>query len=203
MGSQQQGMLPQRLELARNSRDANEFGSILEDFRAWLDILAALAVDGELQAKLDPQDLVQETLLQACRDRARFRGVTEAELAGWLRGILAHVLAHEVRRFRGPRRREVALQAIEEQLGRSSAGMSCVLADGGASPSARAIREEEGILLARALAKLPKDYREVIVLRSLKDLTHEEVARRLERSPGAVRMLWLRALARLKEEMPA
>jgi len=40
----------------------------------------------------------------------------------------------------------------------------------------------------------------VLVLRSLKGLPYEEVAQRMERSPGAVRMLWVRALARLKEE---
>jgi RNA polymerase sigma-70 factor, ECF subfamily len=41
----------------------------------------------------------------------------------------------------------------------------------------------------------------VIILRNLEDLPHEEVARRMNRSPGAVRMLWLRALAQLRDEL--
>jgi RNA polymerase sigma-70 factor (ECF subfamily) len=49
---------------------------------------------------------------------------------------------------------------------------------------------------------LPEDFREVIVLRNLEGLPHEAVARRMGRSPGAVRMLWVRALARLREELP-
>ena len=90
--------------------------------------------------------------------------------------------------------------AIGGSPDRSSVGIAARLAAESTSPSARAIREEESLLLARALASLPEDYREVIILRSLKSLPYEDVGRRMERSPGAVRMLWLRALSRLKEE---
>ena len=55
--------------------------------------------------------------------------------------------------------------------------------------------------LADVLARLPDDYREVIVLRNLEGLSHEEAARRMGRSVGAVRMLWVRALARLRREL--
>jgi RNA polymerase sigma-70 factor (ECF subfamily) len=57
------------------------------------------------------------------------------------------------------------------------------------------------VLLAAALARLPDDYREVVILRNLEGLSHEEVARRMDRSAGAVRMLWVRALTRLREEL--
>ena len=53
-----------------------------------------------------------------------------------------------------------------------------------------------------ALATLPSDYQEVIVLRNLEGLSHEQVAERMGRSLGAVRMLWLRALAALRGAMP-
>jgi DNA-directed RNA polymerase specialized sigma24 family protein len=49
---------------------------------------------------------------------------------------------------------------------------------------------------------IPADYQEVIVLRNLQELPHEEVARRMGRSIGAVRMLWVRALAQLRAELP-
>ena len=63
------------------------------------------------------------------------------------------------------------------------------------------MRQEQQVRLAAALEKLPSDYREVIVLRHLEDLSHEEVARRMDRTPGAVRMLWLRALSALRAEL--
>ena len=61
-------------------------------------------------------------------------------------------------------------------------------------------RVGEGVLLAEALSRLPEDYREVIVLRNLEGLSHEDVAARMGRAVGAVRMLWMRALARLRRE---
>ena len=57
------------------------------------------------------------------------------------------------------------------------------------------------MILAEALARLPDDAREVILLRNLEGLSHEAIAERMERSPGAVRMLWVRALARLRDEV--
>jgi len=57
------------------------------------------------------------------------------------------------------------------------------------------------VRLADVLARLPEDYREVIVLRNLEGLSHEEAARRMGRGVGAVRMLWVRALARLRREL--
>jgi RNA polymerase sigma-70 factor (ECF subfamily) len=56
------------------------------------------------------------------------------------------------------------------------------------------------VRLAKLLERLPADYREVIVLRSLEELPYEEVASRMGRSAGAVRVLWVRALARLRDE---
>jgi RNA polymerase sigma-70 factor (ECF subfamily) len=54
------------------------------------------------------------------------------------------------------------------------------------------------VVLADRLAQLPDDYREVLVLRNLQGLPFEEVAERMERSVGAVRMLWLRAIEKLR-----
>jgi RNA polymerase sigma-70 factor (ECF subfamily) len=53
------------------------------------------------------------------------------------------------------------------------------------------------VILADALARLPADYREVIILRNLEQLPFEEIGQRLGRSSGAARMLWARALEKL------
>ena len=50
---------------------------------------------------------------------------------------------------------------------------------------------------------LPEDHREVILLRNMQHLPFEEVAQRMGRTSGAVRMLWARALERLGQEMGA
>lgn len=186
--------------LRRGDRAAQ--GEILVYFQPWLKLLARLQIDSHFQGKFDPSDIVQQTLLEACRALPRFRGQTQAELAAWLRQILAHVLAHEVRRYRGTRQRDLDREvSLEQSLAESSRRLGEVLATSGTSPSQQAIRHEQEVLLAEILARLPEDYREVIVLRNLEGLPHEEVARRMDRSVGAVRMLWVRALARLRQEL--
>lgn len=59
------------------------------------------------------------------------------------------------------------------------------------------------LVLADQLAELPADYRDVIVLRHIEALPFDEVARRMECSSGAVRMLWLRAVKLLRERLGA
>ena len=61
------------------------------------------------------------------------------------------------------------------------------------------LRWREILFFASAFEKLPEDYREVIFLRNLEGVSHEEIAKHLNRSLGAVRMLWVRALSQLKK----
>jgi RNA polymerase sigma-70 factor (ECF subfamily) len=176
----------------------------LDRFRPWLVLLARARLTGRLGGKLDASDAAQQALLEACRTLPHFRGSTEAELAAWLRSILANVLAHEIRRYAGTEGRDVSREvSLDAELAESSRRLRNVLADPGPSPSERAAGQEQEVRLADVLARLPDDYREVIVLRHLEGLTHEAVARRMGRGVGAVRMLWVRALARLRRELTA
>jgi len=96
-------------------------------------------------------------------------------------------------------RREVSLHRHLEALDRSGVELGAALASPRSSPSAQAQRRELVARVADWLAQLPADYRDVIVLRNLERLSFDEVARRVGRTPGAVRMLWLRALDRLQK----
>ena len=188
------------LEQAR-SGDLESFGQLLSQYRNYARLLARTLIGTTLRLRLDPSDLVQETFLEAHRDFPRFDGSTERELLAWLRRILARNLADQARRQKaGLRdiRRQVSLEAM---LDRSSARMQQALVAVVSSPSAAAAQREQAVLLADALADLPPDYREVIILRNLERLRFEEVAARMGRSPGAVRMLWTRALERLSRAL--
>jgi RNA polymerase sigma-70 factor (ECF subfamily) len=191
---------PSRLFEALQQGNAAAAAGLLLPYQPWLRLMARLQLDSQFQAKFDASDIVQQTLLEACRDLPKFRGQTEAQLLAWLRQVLAHVIAHEVRRYAGAEKRDVGREvSLEQSLAQSSQRLGNLLAASGTSPSQQAARHEQEVLLAEALARLPDDYREVIILRNLEGLSHEEIAQRMGRSPGAVRMLWVRALAQLRE----
>ena len=55
-------------------------GEVLQHRRPWLHLFARLEIDGRFRGKFDSSDIVQQTLLEACRDLPKFRGGTES---GW------------------------------------------------------------------------------------------------------------------------
>jgi RNA polymerase sigma-70 factor (ECF subfamily) len=171
---------------------------LLDSYRNYLRLLARTGIDTSLRGKADPSDLVQDALLKASQCFGQFRGATDAEMAGWLRQILARCLADFVRRFRTASRRAGREQSLDQLLDQSSQVMERILAANGSSPSASAERRDLGVVLSDALAELSEDHREVIVLHHLEGLNWDEVARRLGRTVGAARMLWTRALKQLR-----
>src|SRR5262245_16816692 len=89
--------------------------------RNYLGIVARAQVESWLQAKVDASDLIQQTLLEAYRDFAHFRGTTEAEWMAWLRRILANNAANFVRQYRGTAKRQARREVA---LGRPGDGSS-------------------------------------------------------------------------------
>jgi RNA polymerase sigma-70 factor, ECF subfamily len=184
--------------------DAAARAQLFDRYDQYLRILAQAQVGRRLRAKCAPSDLVQQTLLEAHRDFATFQGNREPELVAWLRRILAHNLYNEARRYNAQQRdaaREVSLDQVQAGLDRSSLLLArCVAADT-PTPSQAAVERESAVRLANAMARLPEDYQTVLLLRVFEELSAEEVARRMSRSAGAVRMLQMRALTALKEQL--
>jgi RNA polymerase sigma-70 factor (ECF subfamily) len=188
-------------QLLRRARADNgpALGELLELYRRYLALLARVQIGQRLQGKVDPEDLVQETFLEAHRNFGRFQGTTEGEFVSWLRQILATNLALLLRRYLGTRRRDVRLEReLEVQLDHSSRVLDQGLFAGSSSPSQQAARREQAVLLADALGQLPETYREVIILRHLEGLSFPDIGRRMERSVDSVKNLWARALGQLR-----
>jgi RNA polymerase sigma-70 factor (ECF subfamily) len=165
-----------------------------ERYRSYLLLLAR-----RHGGRLDPSDLVQQTLLAAHRQRGQFRGHTAAEEAAWLRRILAGTIADAFRAL-GRGKRDVGRErSLEAELEASSARLHDWLAAGQSSPSQRAVRAEDSTRLADALAQLPEAQREAVTLRHLHGLPLAAIAERLGRGPAATAGLLKRGLARLRE----
>jgi RNA polymerase sigma-70 factor (ECF subfamily) len=173
----------------------------LERFRAYLRLLARLHLDKRLQGKLDPSDLVQQTLLDAYRSAHKLTGRTDAEKAAWLRQALAHQMAHAVRDL-GRDKRDVGRErSLDAALAESSAQLEKWLAAEQSSPSDQAERQELSLRLAGELEALPEAQREALVLHYWQQMTLPEIAEQLCRSPAAVAGLLQRGLKSLRGKM--
>lgn len=160
---------------------------LVQLYRPWLRSVIAARMPMAIRSRMDESDIVQETLLQACRGLGEFRGTTNAELRAWLLRLLEHQLIDAVRFHRRQRR-----DLLREQPD----GTAAVAADtqtGSAVMHSREVHE----LFWRAMAELPEHYRTVILLRQQQDLTFEEIGRRMDRQADGVRMLWGRAVLAL------
>jgi RNA polymerase sigma-70 factor (ECF subfamily) len=165
----------------RGEREA--FGDLLEVSRERLRALA-LHLLSRGAPGIDVDDLLQETSLRAFQRIGAFSWQGEDSFLRWLGGIAANVI-----RELEKERRRAPLIAIDPDRDPP---------DSGVSPSKAMRREERLSRLEKALAALSPDHRQVIRLARFEGLPLREVARRMGRSPGAVRQLLWRALQALK-----
>jgi RNA polymerase sigma-70 factor (ECF subfamily) len=173
----------------------------LEPFRRYLEVLARVHLDASLRGKLDPADVVQQTLLRACAALPDLRGRSPEALAAWLRKILAHTLADTVKHYHRDRRDVNLERSLQADLDRSSSGLAAWLAADQTSPSAAAQRNEELLNLANALADLPELLREVVLLKHCRGKTLRQIADQIGKTVPAVASLLRRGLEQLRHRL--
>ena len=185
--------------LAARGGAAGALDRLLEGFRPYLLLVATEGLDSGLRPKVGASDLVQDSVVEAQQDFARFRGRTPEDLLAWLRGILCHNLADARRRYQEAARRQ--LRREESLDAGHAAGLRARLAADTPAPPELAAAREQGEALEAALARLPADYPRVLALRYDEGRSFAAVAAALGRSEGAAKKLWRRAVRRLRQEM--
>jgi RNA polymerase sigma-70 factor (ECF subfamily) len=171
----------------------------LESFREYLRLLARMNMDPRLQGRIDPSDIVQQTLSKAHEKQDQFLGKTDAERLAWLRTIMANQMADALRKFR--RQQGNRERSIEEALEASSARLDAWLAAEQSSPSERIVDQERLLEMAEAMVKLPEDQRTALELRHLQGLSVPAAAAWKNKSPSAVASLLYRGMKSLREMM--
>jgi RNA polymerase sigma-70 factor, ECF subfamily len=164
--------------------------------------VVASRLDRRLAARVDPSDIVQETMIDAYRKLAQFLRQQPVPLVVWLRKIVAQRLIDTHRRHLGSQRRSVIRERRESQpLDTSAPELIDLIAKGKSGPSGELMREEQMECVRAAIDRLPARYREVLVMRHFDQMEPDEIAQALGISPGAVRARIIRGLVRLKESL--
>jgi len=186
------------IERAQSGDEAAK-GQLFERCRPYLRILAQRQITGALARRLDPSDVVQQTLLEAHRDFRDFVGSSEPELAGWLECILAHNVAETIR---------FHVTTAKRAVGREELTGDCMDAtvlwqelSEHSSPSQRAMRGEEALRLARAMECLPEAQRDAVRLRHLEGWPLARIASELGRSVPAAAGLIKRGMQSLRHKL--
>jgi RNA polymerase sigma-70 factor (ECF subfamily) len=163
--------------------------------------MIALRMDRRLAARIDPSDVVQETLAAADQHLDEYVRDRPLPFYLWLRRLAWDRLA-ELHRYhlrtqkRSVRREELQLPPLPDE---SAQELAERLLDRGSSPSARLDRQELHTRLLKALDCLREADREVLVLRHLEQLRPREIAAVLGVTEGTVYTRHLRALQRLRD----
>lgn len=147
----------------------------------------------------EAEDLAQETFVRVWQQRARFRA--GAEFRPWLFAIAVNLARNRLRWWR--RRPTVSLEewmhADESRVGSSAPTTE----DGGPNPAllqgaAALERAERAAAVRDAIAALPVELREAIVLFEYENLSHAEIATIVGASPKAVETRIYRAREKLR-----
>ena len=162
--------------------DRAAFETLAGEERPRLEAHIRSRLGGALRRNVDPEDIVQETLLRAFQSIPEMEWRGEAAFRSWLRTTAEHVL----------------LKAAQSNR-RTPSPLDPEVPTDDPSPSRVQVRNERFERLRQAIVGLSPDYRQVIVLARIERLRIREIAKRMERSEDAVKQLLARALRKLKE----
>lgn len=171
-----------------------QHASTLERFRQPLYLTAQLDIDPMLRGKLDLSGVIQQTLLEANQGLSTLQGRSEGELWSWLRRILVHNLIDEVRRLD----RAGYDARLEVSIHQSSLRLQAQMAADHTPPDERASKNEELLLLAKALLELSDEQRTAVIRHHLQKATLNEVAEEMQKSREAVAGLIHRGMMKLR-----
>jgi RNA polymerase sigma-70 factor (ECF subfamily) len=166
--------------------DTAAYGSLVRKYQERL-CTGLLHICGSLD---DAEDVAQEAFVQAYLKLATFAG--ESAFYTWLYRIAINTAISQRRR----KREETSVDQNREALGIEPE-------DGAEQVEERLLREERAGQVQRALARLNKDHRVILVLREIEGYDYDAIARILDLPVGTVRSRLHRARLQLKQELDA
>lgn len=179
--------------------DARARDRLLERHRPKLRQLVAIRLDRRLAARVDPSDVVQESLAEANARLSDYVRDRPLPFYPWMRRIAVDRIADACRRHLGAGRRSIKREEPAGLPGESVAELAHRLAASTSGPSARLHRQERNSRVRGALQSLPEKEREVLVLRYLEDLSTADAAAVMGVSESAIKMRLVRALQKLRD----
>jgi RNA polymerase sigma-70 factor (ECF subfamily) len=188
---------PTRKLLARIAGgDRGAFNELFERHRFRLKKAISLRMDKRLKSRVDESDVVQETQLIAFRRLNDYLSRRPMPFGLWLRKTAQEQLISQRRGHLDAAQRSVHKE--RPLPSKSSILLAAPFVDREPSPSQRQEAREYRRLVTEAVNELPETDREILMMRNLEGLSHQEIAQLLDVSHEAVRKRYGRALIKLQ-----
>jgi RNA polymerase sigma-70 factor (ECF subfamily) len=178
--------------------DEPAWRTIVEQLRPHLRQAAARQLAERVRRRVDPSDIVQQSLLEAWNARGTFAGLSKAELVAWLGRIVERNLQDTVRQHIGTDMRTVDRERSLDELRSSGAARPDVFISAELSPRSLLARREALGRLARFLDDLPPRQRQAVRMRYIERRTLNEIAVHFALSENAAAQLLARGLSNLR-----
>jgi RNA polymerase sigma-70 factor (ECF subfamily) len=173
-----------RLLVRARDGDAEAREALLERLRPRLVLWASARLGPALRAEAEPEDIAQEALLAVHRRLDEFKGDGRRAFLAWIFTVAENRIRDLADRAGAEKRQKGELPRRAQT-----------------TPSEAAARAELAARLAIAVARLDEPHRRVIQMRRFEEMEVPEIAKALDRSENAVRVLYCRAIATLRETM--
>jgi RNA polymerase sigma-70 factor (ECF subfamily) len=145
----------------------------------------------------DACDVAQEVFLRVHRSLPQFRG--ESSLSTWIYAITANLSKNAIRSREN--REKVQVLAPEDEDRPQFQFWQKVPDPRAMNPGHRAENRELNAAIQGALAQLPPDFREAVILRDLEDLEYQEIAEALKIDLGTVKSRIARGRSLLRDQL--
>jgi RNA polymerase sigma-70 factor, ECF subfamily len=189
------------LAQAASRGEAPAVEQLLERCLPGLKAFVRLRAGARLRERESDDDLVQSVCREVLADRSGYDARDEGLFRQWLFTAAQRKIADRYEYWRAQKRDADRDEPLAAQRG--STGASDVLAaySAFASPSRAVAAREELARIEAVFARLPDEYREVIVMAKLFGLSRAQVAEQLGRTEASVKGLLARALSELAEQL--
>ncbi|MBY0528556.1 MAG: sigma-70 family RNA polymerase sigma factor [Gemmataceae bacterium] len=187
----------QRLLDEVRAGDRGALDRLLAEHRGYLRTLVELRLDPRLRARVDASDVVQEAQLEAVRRVENYLQKPGLPFRLWLRQIAYDRLLMARRQHVEAGRRAIHREAALPD--ESSLQLAQLAMAAGPTPSQVMVQHELAVRVRAALAELPEDDREVLLMRNYEGLTNQEVAQVLDLELATASKRYGRALLRLRK----
>jgi RNA polymerase sigma-70 factor (ECF subfamily) len=193
------------LEAEIRSGNADALVEYLEQQRPRLRVYIERNMSVALRQKIDADDLMQEVVMSCLQAQAEV-DLTERDLFGWVCQMAQRRIVDAGRKFTGAKKRDASREVSLHGGGASGSeegqqGIIHMLIASVTSPSRAFSRNQKEFHLLAALDELPEDQREALKLRYIDALPTKEIAEKMGKTDGAIRVMLTRSLKRLGDIM--